>query len=358
MATESPGGGGRTCTVRGRHATLTGIRQADRDRADVAYREAEGKKTYDMVALGPDAVPVERNSVLLLPNLLSPAECKQLVDDVEWHHRGGRDCLLRDCLNSWQEVTDTVATGQQEDRDSEVLGGGGEEEAPCQAAGLADGPPAGTGARAGGSGAYAATGQYGEPAYGYGAGGYSRYMVEKLSPATTHLFQSVLRERLLPLLSTELPAVEEMMWRCSTVAGPTGLTFDGRSIPQRTPGVPLAELEYRYSSQEPAINRYTTGNFFQPHADHQALTLNVLLQEEGDAFEGGGTAFWRECGSTEKFAHRSEHAELDDGGEHAPTLCLRPTAGVGVVFNGKVKHAGRAVTAGVRHVLVASLSML
>ena len=30
---------------------------------------------------------------------------------------------------------------------------------------------------------------------------------------------------------------------------------------------------------------------------------------------------------------------------------------VGVVFNGEVKHAGRAVTSGVRHLLVASFSI-
>ena len=35
----------------------------------------------------------------------------------------------------------------------------------------------------------------------------------------------------------------------------------------------------------------------------------------------------------------------------APTLTVEPAAGVGVVFNGAVKHAGRPVTEGVRHVL-------
>ena len=60
-------------------------------------------------------------------------------------------------------------------------------------------------------------------------------------------------------------------------------------------------------------------------------------------FEGGGTEFWPE----------------DAGGDDDPSCCcLHPTAGTGVVFNGNVKHAGRAVAQGLRHVLVASFSVV
>ena len=92
--------------------------------------------------------------------------------------------------------------------------------------------------------------------------------------------------------------------------------------------------------KEPAINRYSAGGFFEPHKDKHALTLNVLL--DSGAFKGGGTAFWDEDSSSSA---------------DAPTLTVEPAAGVGVVFNGAVKHAGRSVTEGVRHVLVASFSI-
>ena len=93
-------------------------------------------------------------------------------------------------------------------------------------------------------------------------------------------------------------------------------------------------------AQEPAINRYAAGGHFEPHRDTLALTLNVLLST---GFEGGGTEFWAE----------------DAGEDDDPSCCcLHPVAGTGVVFNGNVKHAGRAVTQGLRHVLVASFSVV
>ena len=62
-----------------------------------------------------------------------------------------------------------------------------------------------------------------------------------------------------------------------------------------------------------------------------------------DTFTGGGTQFWEE-GVKEDVK--------------SPTLCLLPRTGVGIVFNGTVLHAGRAVTGGVRHLLVASFSVV
>ena len=87
-----------------------------------------------------------------------------------------------------------------------------------------------------------------------------------------------------------------------------------------------------------------------------ALTVNVLLSS--GTFEGGGTAFWREDSVTDSLFRKAGHAQYEDGSTDAPTLSVQPAgAGVGVLFNGSVKHAGRAVTSGVRHVLVASFSI-
>ena len=66
-------------TVSGRYATLGGIRSED-DAADAPYTEGTA---FDSVCLGPDAVAVQHNSVLLVPALLSGAECAQLIEDVE-----------------------------------------------------------------------------------------------------------------------------------------------------------------------------------------------------------------------------------------------------------------------------------
>ena len=107
----------------------------------------------------------------------------------------------------------------------------------------------------------------------------------------------------------------------------------------------LDKQHYKYSDGEPAINRYSTGGHFHPHRDGCSLTLNVLLAE--GTFEGGGTQFWREVSGQ----------EMEQKEEQEPTLCVLPRAGVGVVFNGKVKHAGRVVSAGLRHLLVASFTI-
>ena len=101
--------------------------------------------------------------------------------------------------------------------------------------------------------------------------------------------------------------------------------------------------------QEPAINRYTQGGHFPPHTDQQALTLNVLLKPR-ETFEGGGTAFWSE--PTEPISQGVL------AGDAQPAFTLHPNAGVGVVFNGTVRHAGQPVTgAGVRYVLMSSFSI-
>ena len=86
-----------------------------------------------------------------------------------------------------------------------------------------------------------------------------------------------------------------------------------------------------------------------PHEDGQSLTVLVNLSQAA-AFEGGGTAFWSE--PTEPISQGVL------AGDAQPAFTLHPNAGVGVVFNGTVRHAGQPVTgAGVRYVLVSSFSI-
>ena len=192
--------------VRGRWATLM---VDGRDGAAPTYTEG---KRYDSVQLGEDAKDVERNSILLVPALLSAAECEELIEDVDL--RGVE------------------------------------------------------GAKSGG-------------------GGFERHSISGLSASTRVLFEKVLRERLLPFVAAELPAVEDYIWSRS---GERPVELAPK---QRTAGTPLGALPYRFTLNEPAINRYSDGGEFAPHTDQQALTLNILLR--ADVFEGGGTAFWKEC---------------------------------------------------------------
>jgi hypothetical protein len=207
--------------------------------------------------------------------------------------------------------------------------------------------------------------------------GFTRHRIPMLSEATGQLYEKVLRERLLPFVAKELPGLEKYLWlRSESVCMEPGSDF---GPPERsTPGTPISALAYKFSPQvrtlvtqpawfafklpcqdchaglhrcevqEPAINRYTDGGHFPPHADQQALTLNVLLQSRA-GFQGGGTSFWSEG---------NEPPQLDRVDTGKPAFTLHPSAGVGVVFNGTVQHAGQAVTGkGVRYVLVSSFSI-
>jgi hypothetical protein len=249
--------------------------------------------------------------VLLVPGLLSAAECARLVADVELHReRRAADpqAAGEDAAANWRE---TVAND-----------------------------------------------------------GFQRYRIPLLGEATNALLEELLRERLLPLLLRELPDLARYLWARSDA-----VCADKRppSPPPERPAAAAAalpSLPLRFSPQEPAINRYAEGGLFPPHTDQQALTLNVLLSD--GTFDGGGTAFWREgeplAAAAEppaKQARTSPAAEAaglgredpDDATLRPPTLTVQPRAGVGVVFNGTVTHAGNAVTKGVRHVLVASFSI-
>ena len=242
-------------TIVGRHATVVVFSGPDAP----AVQYVEHDDVFDEVILGSDSTTVELNSVLLLPGLMSDAECATIVDEIEAKSadRG--------------PATETLS--------------------------------------------------------------YERFHIPELSSSTRRIFEAVLRERLLPVVSAQLPRVEQFIRSQSHVA-PEGVG-DCRK---------LCELPFRFSSHEPAINRYSAGCHFPPHTDNLALTVNVLLDEPG-SFSGGGTNFWREA------------AALETGYSSGAAIRIEPNSGVGVVFNGNVKHSGGPVTVGLRHLLVASFSL-
>ena len=107
----------------------------------------------------------------------------------------------------------------------------------------------------------------------------------------------------------------------------------------------LSELTASFSDLEPAVNLYTAGGSFEAHEDGYSLTINCLLDAEG--FEGGGTEFWSE-GDTEGSSEN----------ERRPVVRVEPSeAGVGVLFNGRLRHQGRRVESGLRALYVASFDL-
>ena len=282
---EAPAGAG--AFIEGRHARLADIEPGAV--ATVLYREGE---RFDLVALGANTVPVERNSIVLIPGLLTAAECAGLIEEVEQEHDAG---------NYYSS-----GIADPEEKLFHIEPGGGDERDELEA--------------------------------------YQRYMISELSPKTQALFDTVLRERLLPFVTKELPRVAEAIWAKSGLTPPAGAT--------------LSAQRFKFASQEPAINRYRVGGRFSQHSDHEALTLNVLLAEKEGTFEGGGTVFWCEDGGTGQgdgptcplFAAAQRESRN-------PTLRLEQLAGVGTVFNGRVRHSGMAVAVGIRHLMVASFSI-
>lgn len=53
----------------------------------------------------------------------------------------------------------------------------------------------------------------------------------------------------------------------------------------------LRNPQLRFAVGEPAVNVYTAGGRFEPHQDKESLTVLSILSK-GEAFGGGGTAFW------------------------------------------------------------------
>ena len=110
-----------------------------------------------------------------------------------------------------------------------------------------------------------------------------------------------------------------------------------------------------YSSFEPAVNVYTAGGEFLPHKDHQALTVLVPLSRP-DEFVGGGTGFWPKTAEPEVDQAAQGWAQAAPTFVAAPSLVVTPPRGTALLFAGNVAHAGMAVEAGTRVVLVASFS--
>lgn len=149
-----------------------------------------------------------------------------------------------------------------------------------------------------------------------------RMPVCDLGAEAQELSATLLRDRMLPFLEQQLPQVAHDLF--------------GRSSELNT-------LHFRFSPDEPAINRYTTGGGFRVHTDDRSITVYVLLSNV-DTFSGGGTAFW------------NQDLNPEDVGD-AAELLLQPGQGVGVIFNGRLSHAGAIVTSGTRHLYVASFDL-
>eukprot|EP01047_Picozoa_sp_COSAG01_P025639 COSAG01_NODE_1627_length_9684_cov_16.787063_4_plen_213_part_00 len=179
---EQPPQQGQLATITGRYGTMAGIQP--NDLASVAYHEGT---YFDSIQLGNDSKTVEKNSVLLIPGLLSEAECTQLVEDAERYHASSN-------MHAWKRK--------------------------------------------------------------------HRIHISQLSSSSAALVEAVLRERLLPFISRELPGVEDYIWACSQ-----GLPVepDSNLAPlltrRRDTGTALASLPYRFSPEEPAINRYMPKNY-------------------------------------------------------------------------------------------------
>ena len=111
-----------------------------------------------------------------------------------------------------------------------------------------------------------------------------------------------------------------------------------------------------WSPGEPALNVYTPGGHFTPHADEQSLTCLLNLSEQGD-YVGGGTAFWSSVADAPVPGDGGDDDASGDGAGRPPTRLLVPPVGTALVFGGTVKHAGQPISAGERCVLVASCSL-
>ena len=214
----------KRATIRGRHATISAggaaaVTAAAAAATSYSYR---GGNKWDCIALSEDSATVARNSVLLIPDLLTPTECAQLIADVEQRHALERDNVKRRARR--------------------------------------------------------------------------RLHIAQLSESSATLWERTLRERLLPFISEELPAVEDYIWARSEslpVEPRSNLAPLGRNraaLERLSANYgSLATVPLRFSRQEPAINRYARGGYFAPHRDKHALTVNILLGSAATAFEGGGT---------------------------------------------------------------------
>jgi hypothetical protein len=159
-------------TIQGRYATLTGIRAGAA--GEISY--SEGGK-FDSICFGrrPDCSSLH-NTVLLVPGLLSPAECEKLILEVEKTHAS--DAKKNSAIQEKQR---------------------------------------------------------------------RRMHIPALSDATVEKYDELLRERLLPFVSSELPAVEDYVWRRSASMRQDAARDGGRMprMEKRSDGTALSELEFQ-----------------------------------------------------------------------------------------------------------------
>lgn len=149
-------------------------------------------------------------------------------------------------------------------------------------------------------------------------GALERVRVCLLGVDAWRLSTAVLLERVLGFLEKEMPQVAQALFGYSSNLGNMSLSF---------------------SFEEPTVNRYEAGGNFEEHTDGHALTVNILLSSPA-SFRGGGTLFFTE-GEVRQSA----------------SVWLQPAQGMGVIFNGKVRHSGRPVESGIRHLYVASFDL-
>ena len=344
--------------------TSTSHRYADVTEAiqlpsNIHYTQGEN---FDTISFGKSTKLFRKNSILLIPNILSSKECSQLVKECE------------------KRV-------QYQDRNP---------------------------------GSWLATSENNHQTIAF-----ERFELKDLSKKTQSFFHNiVLRERLLPFISNNMPPeIEESLWKSRKVVwtDPYVPLWDTTDQAERKENEEEKENEkekekernnvrseirqelenesngehtdvkiavgasamngkrnltaqhFKFSDSEPTINRYNKGGKFPPHRDALSLTISIVLSDD---FTGGGTSFWEEFDGlpiTANITKSNDNVKYgnDDGGnsiipEHAvnrkesikPSICVLPKIGVGCIFNGTVKHAGRAVTEGVRHLLVASFSIV
>ena len=183
---------------------------------------------WQHLPLAENARPLIENSVVVLPGLLSAAECARFVAAAEqWARRDGRWRAARRAARAF--VPRIGRAGGSDTHDTRGSGAGPEA---CKAH---------TGVTHDTTGVTPKL---------------LRIPLASLGPRLQRLcVDTLLRERTLPFVQRALP---EAARRCFEHA------------PR---GVPLSALEVEFYGIEPCINRYTAGGLFEPHEDGHDLTL-------------------------------------------------------------------------------------
>lgn len=152
---------------------------------------------------------------------------------------------------------------------------------------------------------------------------FERLQICDLGAEAEKLSANILLDRVLPFFEKELPETAQVL-------------FGQRSG--------LRDMKMSFACREPSVNRYNPGGSIPVHTDNYHVTINILLSDPG-VFTGGGTAFWQQ------YPPGSPVPKED------PVAVVHPSQGCCVCYNGSVRHAGRAVASGTRHVYVASFSL-